>query len=522
MINKGISSVDYWKIAEMLGLRRRGSRFYCVCQNNKGQTPDLSIDRNDGRLNCFKCSLSGNIYSLIMKCRSCSFREAQEWLETTANTGELLTINTTNAWNKKDRLKGDLTQKLKQEIYREFLNYCQPITGGNASKFLNKKMISIETVERLSVKCLAPADYAYNFKHLCLKFGVENLIKAKLAGCDNDCRKAWPVGLSYYRRKIDIIVFPYFWQDEILGFKIRPAITKDEAEKLKCSRFLNVGNCKIYNLNALYNPYEVFICEGETDCLSIEQMGFNAIGLAGTGNVGELEKYIDFFKSEIIENGEIVKNREVIDCLDSDTAGEKATVELKALFVKCGLSEPLKLNFETDVNDFIKNAINEKTADSIKCEKRVDGGGDVWANNHRTKLNGTYQMSDIDSFGIIKSDDEFFVEYEKSGNNMAVVALFDRKLSNYENEKTMNRRCFYNYIAQCIGKCQSIMPKVYEVVGKEKPFQMFEIDINTCKRINDPVILGKEDSWEPIWDSLGLTQIRKQLKRELINENNNT
>ena len=459
-----------------------------------------------------------------MKCRSCSFREAQEWLKTTANTDELLTGNIANAWNEKDRLKGDLTSELKQKIYREFLALCQPITSGNTSKFLNEKMISIKTAERLDVKCLAPADYALNFKHLCRKFGVENLIKAKLAGCDDDCKKAWPVGLSYYRRKIDIIVFPYFWQNEILGFKIRPAITKDDAKKLRCPRFLNVGNCKVYNLNALYNPYEVFVCEGETDCLSIEQMGFNAIGIAGTGNVGEFEKYIDFFKSEMIEDGEIIKNREVIDCFDGDTAGEKATMELKTLFERYELPKPLELNFVSDVNDFIKNAINENTTDNLKCEKRQDNKGDAWANLHRTELAGNYQMSDIDSFGIIKSDDELFIEYEKSGDKTAVVALFDRKLSNYENGKTINRRCFYNYIAQCIGKCQSIMPKVYEVVGKDLPFQMFEIDVNTCQRINKPVILRKNDSWETIWESLGLTEIRKQLKFEPIkrNENNNT
>lgn len=88
-------------------------------------------------------------------------------------------------------------------------------------------------------------------------------------------------------------------------------------------RYYKPRGCQVelFNLEALNNdkPYCV-ITEGEFDCLSFEEIGINAIGLASANNVN---KFIEKEKPA---------NKTYILALDNDEAGKLATNELISYF----------------------------------------------------------------------------------------------------------------------------------------------------------------------------------------------
>lgn len=77
------------------------------------------------------------------------------------------------------------------------------------------------------------------------------------------------------------------------------------------------GTAHILNHTALNAPY-CFVVEGEIDCMSVDECGFDCIGLGSTSNVRKIFNY-DTSKTVLIL------------ALDTDKAGCKATVELEKL-----------------------------------------------------------------------------------------------------------------------------------------------------------------------------------------------
>jgi len=62
-------------IAIEMGLRRRGSRFFCPsCQPDGGKSPDLVI--KDAGFTCFKCGAAGDIIDLIVLAGQMTTAEA--------------------------------------------------------------------------------------------------------------------------------------------------------------------------------------------------------------------------------------------------------------------------------------------------------------------------------------------------------------------------------------------------------------------------------------------------------------
>ena len=90
------------------------------------------------------------------------------------------------------------------------------------------------------------------------------------------------------------------------------------------------------------NPGEkLYIVEGEFDCIMVEQLGFNCIGIAGTGTVN-----LDRLKALL--------PYEVILMVDSDDAGLKLRGRLLRRFSELNKEVFIKdLPFSKDVTDFV-------------------------------------------------------------------------------------------------------------------------------------------------------------------------
>ena len=162
--------------------------------------------------------------------------------------------------------------------------------------------------------------------------------------------------------------------------------------------------------------------------------------------------------------------------------------------------------------------------------RRMDGQGDGWANAHREALGNKYFLQDEDAcvgmmfFGT-RTENRIFTEWEPDdyGNRenlirrFALIATFDRK-STYEAAFALDNTVSTAwYLANCRkwAKDQPKAPRFFYVIGgKEPPWELVELDINTGTRIGGNQMIDTTNMTE-VWDAVGLTELRCSLRQRM-------
>jgi DNA primase len=341
------AAADPLRIAAALGLRSRGGRFFCpVCQPEGGKTPDLVL--NQEGFFCHKCGLKGDLLTLIEAVLQIDFPSAVAWLE--KETG----IPSPGHHRRKageDEDKGQ--RKIVQpgaswkavsadpDIYEAFLSSCRPVEG-RAQDFLIKKGIAEDVIIAQGLR-FCGKEYQDIMNALTIRFGKEKVTTSGLGSF-----------AYYFRKKAGFLVFPYQKNGRPVYLKVRPPVSKEDAERLGLIRFMNSAAAVpcLYNADALNGkPEKVLICEGETDTLTALSYGFQAVGTPGAK--GFKKEWIESFRD--IQDG---KGRSrVYLVLDADEAGQAGERVIADLFLKAGLPIPLKLELPPgmDLTDFMKN-----------------------------------------------------------------------------------------------------------------------------------------------------------------------
>jgi hypothetical protein len=170
---------------------------------------------------------------------------------------------------------------------------------------------------------------------------------------------------------------------------------------------------------------------------------------------------------------------------------------------------------------------DERLSHGVK--RRMDGMGDGWANAHRG-LGREYYMNDVDAlFGIEmyghNTGNRLFAEYEPDTylhrqdviREYALVALFDRKATLAAAWRPQNRPSlgFYLYLCRVSACAQPLPPRFFLCLGEhEPPWTLYEIDIWTGTHCGKEEVLETADraTFEQVWDHLGLTELRTQLR----------
>ena len=167
-------------------------------------------------------------------------------------------------------------------------------------------------------------------------------------------------------------------------------------------------------------------------------------------------------------------------------------------------------------------------------KKRVDGKGDPWAKAHRDELGKRFVMSDMDGyfghFGFAaNTGDRLFMEYvpdewrnhDRLIRQFAVVAMFDRKTTEawaFHSENMLSR-AFYLWLCRTLGGLQPVPPRFFYIVGTDAPpWQMIELDIETGRVAGRHNLPTKD--WKPLWEAVGLTDMRRSLERLLCKPKN--
>jgi hypothetical protein len=160
---------------------------------------------------------------------------------------------------------------------------------------------------------------------------------------------------------------------------------------------------------------------------------------------------------------------------------------------------------------------------------RMDGAGDLWADQHREELGNRSYLNDIDGFAGLTvwashSEDHLFVEYEPDSweykdnviRRFGTIAFFDRKKSRGATKRPGAPLSLAYHLDLCrqLGKSQPIAPRFFYVFGEGIPWELVEINIENGSSIGHPIMLVA-GSWSERWRELGLVAARDEIRRWL-------
>jgi twinkle protein len=196
--------------------------------------------------------------------------------------------------------------------------------------------------------------------------------------------------MPQFKKEIEVICFPYFVNEKLVNIKYRGA---------KKTFKLNSGSQLIwYNFDAILNHKEIIICEGEIDCLSIIQAGYdNCISVPnGAGNFEFIDDSVHLFES-----------KKIIIAVDNDAKG----IELRDEIIRrLGPENCSIVNFKQykDANEYLCNEGGLSLSELLKMPSDVPIDGNIKAESIYNDVkdlfvNGmtkgkTIEMEEIDKY----------------------------------------------------------------------------------------------------------------------------
>lgn len=160
---------------------------------------------------------------------------------------------------------------------------------------------------------------------------------------------------------------------------------------------------------------------------------------------------------------------------------------------------------------------------------RRDGGGDPWADEHRTKLDKCY-MADVDyivslTLTGVDSEDKSFHEFATKRGSFkpsrkrkhATVAIFDRAATKEIALGDKKAFTLSQHLDLCerLGEVQPVAPKFFFVCGHRNApsWLVIEMDIYTGEELQERTLSSTD--WEQDWRELGLLKQRATLQNWL-------
>lgn len=365
------AAADLERIAEGLGLQKRGKRFFCpVCQPAGGKTPDLVI--MDQGFICHKCGLHGDVFALVQGVRKISFPEAVKYIELetglTRQTG--IRCRTIGKYSKASpsRPPDDLARALSRSVdwkmarqagaaLQAFLDACRPIEGPVLKWLTESRGIAPDVILALQLR-FCGREYQNIMTALRGRFGEDALLTAGLLKKQKDGR-AVPTFWHYYAKKAGFLVIPYLLDGRPVFLKTRPPMDKVRAERLGLVRFMNTAGkipC-LYNADALKEKLpRIAICEGESDTWAALSAGWPAVGSPGARDFKPA--WAELFRDmKTPEGGSLVYLLS-----DNDAAGAEGARIIADYFLRAGLPLPLRIPLPAGEKDF-----GGYWAEIIKC-----------------------------------------------------------------------------------------------------------------------------------------------------------
>ena len=339
IIKSKINIVDL--ISKDLRIIRSGSSLKALCPFHREKTPSFTINENKESYRCFGCGKGGDIFSYVMEKYKINFRDAIKML---ANEAGIDISKSSN--NNKSIKESNENQKNYFEIMNNIATYyhqnLKEHLKNNSLSILEEKNITNEIIIKYNLGLSSNVDNLINYliKH---KVNIELLVKLGVFKLNKNGNK--------YDMFTNRLMFPIRDRlDRVIGFGGR-SLDNSAPKYINSSenKFFKKRNI-LYNMNNLKmmktRDHNLYIVEGYTDVIAMEQNGYNAVAPLGTAISSE----------QINLTWKYVNEPNIL--FDGDKAGVSATY--RALDIALFNIEPEKtLNFiflenEEDPDNLLK------------------------------------------------------------------------------------------------------------------------------------------------------------------------
>ena len=310
-------------ISGYIPIRKAGVNFKAPCPFHNEKTPSLIISPQKQIWHCFGCGEGGDIFGFVMKYENLDFKETLKLLASKAG----ITLPQYKAQDKGVADEKELLLRINNFAARYYHEVLITSTAGKqALEYLKNRGLSNGTIKQWQIG-FAPEDFHFLEKALVKKnVALNDLVKAGVSA-KNERGQIY----DRFRGRITFPIFNYF--GDVVGFTARILI-----DDTKSAKYINSPETIIYNksktlfgLNfakeAIRKKDEMVIVEGQMDCISLHQAGFNNV-IASSGTAYN-ESAVDFTSARRL-------SKNVKLCFDSDSAGQMALKKTGEMLLRQG------------------------------------------------------------------------------------------------------------------------------------------------------------------------------------------
>lgn len=309
--------MDEESFINLLGVdyKREGGLFKICCPFHHDTHPSLVVYPQDRGYCCYPCARTGSWQELYKEIKGCDWQEAYRVLE----------------------IDGDYHAEKKPTIRFEFVDPEKP-------EF-------IKAVQEKYDECLSLDDPK-------AKPAVEFLQKKHLLETAKELGWRWDTGNFVQSKPRGALVIPYRESGEIVSCRLR---TLEQDGSFSKPKTLKGTHARPFVLTR-DNTDTLYICEGETDALSLYASGCSVVAVPGAGQ----KKCIN----TAILYAELTDAKRIVSCGDNDGPGqmmnELAQKAAHALTIcKFETLAPEAIGGMNDINDaFVAGKLDLKTNDT--------------------------------------------------------------------------------------------------------------------------------------------------------------
>lgn len=309
-------------LSSYMDLKRSGASYKGLCPFHDEKSPSFIVQRGDTHYHCFGCGAHGDAIQFLMTHQKMSFAEAVESL---AQRFHVHLEQIEEGQEKKGVNKALLKQALETASHFFHFALLHSEEGHEALHYLYSRGIDLEFIHHFRIG-LAPKRQGMLRRVMQeKKIRDDILAEAGLISSTNEGR--WRDFFS------DRIMFPILHMGDVIGFSGRKYkeetfggkyVNTPETPLFKKSRVLFGLH---YSRKRIAKERKAIVVEGQIDALRLIQLGFN-ITVAGQGTA-----FGEGHVKELVKLG----ISQVFLALDSDKAGQEATVKIGHLFQKEGV-----------------------------------------------------------------------------------------------------------------------------------------------------------------------------------------
>ncbi len=331
-------------ISQYVVLKRRGKNLIGLCPFHNEKTPSFTLYPDNGSFYCFGCGVGGDVLTFTGMIEHLDYVESIKFL---ADKSGITIPENDYEDNSLQKIK-QIILEINRESARFFHNCLMSPEGKWALDYLMGRGLSISTIRKFGLGC-APDNWDCLLKHLTAKgYSVADMLQANVI---SKSQKG-----TYFDRFRNRVMFPIInLRGSVIAFSGRARPDDEKAG----GKYVNTQDTPVYkkgenlygfNLAKNNCADRIILVEGNMDVISLHQSGFtNTVAALGTAFTVEQGKLLSRY------------TKELVICLDADSAGQKAVQRALETLKDSGLpTRVVVIPDGKDPDEFIKKNSPEK------------------------------------------------------------------------------------------------------------------------------------------------------------------